>query len=176
MRRKLLVPQMWNFTKLPPLGTAATSNVRRDGRHEADSFRNCFANSPHNTDIKCFRGNAVPSSVIRCIYFCGIQSPTCSWKLEIATTLLCTYYFTWRHVYTELTPRWFVDLIGDLNHFLQNSDSCFYIPRCLWSFRDWRWHDCYGSQCCHRPAPDTKLYTLVLKVKPRCFKCGYRIT
>jgi len=30
--------------------------LRRDGHDEANSFRICFANAPHNTDTKCLDG------------------------------------------------------------------------------------------------------------------------
>jgi hypothetical protein len=45
-----------NFTKFPSHWTAANSNVWRDGHHEANRFRTCFANAPHNTDTKCLDG------------------------------------------------------------------------------------------------------------------------
>jgi hypothetical protein len=150
MRRKMLVPQMWNSTKLPPHGTAVNSNVRRDGRHEANSFHNCFANAPHNTDTKCLDGEkfrARLSDVFTSVASNSLLPPPLrSWMLQIATAPLCTDRgCKGRFVYTELTPGCFVDLIRELNHFLRTSDQCFYFPGCLWSFRDSRWHDCGGS-------------------------------
>jgi hypothetical protein len=61
--------------KLPPHGTPANSNVPRDGHQEANSFRNCFVNAPHNTDTKCLDGEKFRARLLSDVFTSVASNP-----------------------------------------------------------------------------------------------------
>jgi hypothetical protein len=121
---------LWNFTK-PPGGSRCCSmrtDVRKDEHHEATGQ---FVNARQNTDTKCLDGRSAELGYQMHLFVWDLTPlpPAFKWIVEISTNPLCTHRgSTWKLVYTELTPRYLVDLIRELNHFLQNSDWCFYFP------------------------------------------------